>query len=150
MSACVIVTYTLFFVGANQNWPPYLVGFLCGAAVDSYWAAGDIIGAIMVSESSPTNLRSSVLTAFMICSSIFAGIGVIAGLVLLNILGDSMVGFITLGIALPGLTIALILLCTKTHDTKNADIGAVTGTEWDRVLCGHRWNDCKKSILSKI
>ena len=85
----------------------------------------------MVSESTPTNLRSSVLTAFAICSVIFAGIGVIAGLVLLNILGDSMVGYITLGIALPGLTIALILLCTKTHDTKNVDIGAVTGMEWD-------------------
>lgn len=131
MSACVIISYLLFFIGANYDWPPYLVGFLCGAAVGSYWAAGDIIGAIMVSESTPTNLRSSVLTAFAICSVIFAGIGVIAGLVLLNIFGDSMVGYITLGIALPGLTIALILLCTKTHDTKNVDIGAVTGMEWD-------------------
>ncbi|MFR8010466.1 MAG: MFS transporter [Clostridia bacterium] len=131
MSACVIISYLLFFIGSNHDWPPYVVGFLCGAAVGSYWAAGDIIGAIMVSESTPTNLRSSVLTAFAICSTVFAGIGVIAGLVLLNLLGDSMVGYITLGIALPGLTIALILLCTKTHDTKNVDIGAVSGTEWD-------------------
>lgn len=85
----------------------------------------------MASESAPTNLRSSVLTAFPIGSAIFAGIGVIAALVLLNILGDSMAGPICLGISLPGLTIGLILLCTKTHDTKNIDISNVSGTEWD-------------------
>lgn len=131
MSVCTLATYLLFFIGANRNWDPYLVGFLCGAAVGSYWASGDIVGAIMASESAPTNLRSSVLTAFPIGSAIFAGIGVITALVLLNILGDSMAGPICMGIALPGLAIGLILLCTKTHDTKSIDISAVSGTEWD-------------------
>lgn len=132
MSACAIGSYILFFVGAGQNWTPYLVGFFCGAAVGSYWAAGDITGAIMVSESAPTNLRASVLTAFPILGVLIGAVGLITGVIILNILGDAMVGYISLGMAIPGLCIALFLLCTKTHDTKDVDIEKITGDEWDK------------------
>ena len=42
------------------KWTPYLTGFAIGGFMGSYWGAGDTIGGIMFSESSPTNLRSSV------------------------------------------------------------------------------------------
>lgn len=127
MALCSLTSYVLFFVGASQNWIPYLVGFLCGSAVGSYWAAGDIVGAIMPAESAPTNLRASVLTAFPICGVVIGAVGLLTGVALLNIFGDAMVGYISLGIAVLGLSVSFFLLVTRVHDTKNVDIENVFG-----------------------
>ena len=48
------------YLSGMFKWTPYLTGFAIGGFMGSYWGAGDTIGGIMFSESSPTNLRSSV------------------------------------------------------------------------------------------
>ncbi len=119
-----------FYVGANMAWSPYIVGFLCGACIGSYYATNDVL-IMMIGESSPTNLRSSTISA----QYIVAGIGVIisyaVGLPLLTTWGNGAAGIIILGLTVPGFIIALILLGAKTHDTKGLDLDKVTGCEWD-------------------
>lgn len=119
-----------FYVGSNLAWNPFLVGFLCGTSIGSYYATNDVL-IMMIGESSPTNLRSSTISA----QYIVAGVGVIlayaVGLPLLTTLGNGAAGFIILCMAVPGFIVALILLVLKTGDTKGLDMDKVTGCEWD-------------------
>ena len=129
-SVCVL-SLVGFYMGANLAWSPYIVGFLCGACIGSYYATNDVL-IMMIGESSPTNLRSSTISA----QYIVAGMGVIisyaVGLPLLTTLGNGAAGLIILCLAVPGFVIALILLCLKTGDTKGLNLDTVTGCEWDK------------------
>ena len=134
-SAITMVTLCLssfvgFFLGASLAWSPMVVGFLCGACVGSYYSTNDIL-IMMIGESSPTNLRTSTISAQYIITAagVFTAYGV--GLPLITILGNTMIGAVVLCMAVPGFVVALIALCSKTHDTKGVDMDTVTGCEWD-------------------
>lgn len=120
--------YVLFFLGCNGCWPSWLVGLLSGAAIGSYWGAGDT-GGILVSESVPTNLRSSVLTIQPMVSGFIFSFAMMGCTVAVNILGDSYAGLISLAIAVPGMLLGIILMMLKVKETQGADLGAVTGNE---------------------
>ena len=62
-----VTGFLCFFIGARCGLNPYVVGFLCGAFVGSYYSTNDVI-IMMIGESAPTNLRSSVMSAqFVVC-----------------------------------------------------------------------------------
>ena len=129
VSVCSAASYALFFFGATHNWSPWTVGFLCGAAIGSYWATLDVTGPIMCSESAPTNLRSSVLAVLPIFSFVFGVIGIGGGLLLINILGDAYVSLVSLGVSVPGLLIGLVIIMWKVRETKSVNLEEVTGRE---------------------
>ena len=130
MNALTFITLVLFAVGAKSAWNPYLVGFLTGACIGSFWAIGDI-NIMMMSESAPTNLRSSVTSSSYVIEALGTAVGMVIILPLINILGNAVTTLATLCIATPGLIIGFILVLTKTHETKGIDIDTVTGCEWD-------------------
>lgn len=128
MCIMLITTYLLFYIGANHFWNPYVVGLLCGAAVGSCWCCGDVVS-LMLSESTPTNLRASMISVYgMICAGVLVVVGVVTT-VLINILGDAYIGICSLCTMLPGLLIGLIVLMCKARETNGVDMGAVTGYE---------------------
>lgn len=130
MSACTIATFVLFYAGSNFNWNPYLVGLFCGASVGSFWGAGDMVG-LVCTETSPTNLRASVMAMqpmfngmiFMIASTLVMVIG--------NILGDAAIGTSVILVAVPGMVLGLILMMFKVKETKGVDLGAIRGDEFE-------------------
>lgn len=126
MSAIVVLSFLGFYFGSSHNWNPYLVGFLCGASVGSFWYTGDLMG-LMESESTPTNLRASVLAVQPMISGAIFGPAMGAVIVLSNILGDAYIGICTLATIVPGMLIGLLLMMFKVKETKGVDMGAVTG-----------------------
>ena len=62
MSSICILSLLGFFIGAKLGISPYIVGFLCGACIGSYYSTNDIL-IMMIGESTPTNLRSSTISA---------------------------------------------------------------------------------------
>ena len=130
MVALCLSSFVGFYTGANLAWSPMIVGFLCGACVGSYYSTNDIL-IMMIGESSPTNLRTSTISAQYIVTAagVFTAYGV--GLPLITTLGNTMIGFVVLCMAVPGFIAALIALCAKTQDTKGVDMDTVTGCEWD-------------------
>ncbi|MGN0542647.1 MAG: MFS transporter [Acutalibacteraceae bacterium] len=130
MTALTVVSFVLLTVGANLGWSPYLVGIFCGAAVGAYWGIGDLDG-IMISESSPTNLRSSILSAQFLAIGVGYVVAYGIGLPLITALGNTYVPIITLCLAVPGMVASLLVMMAKVHDTKGVDLDKVTGTEWD-------------------
>ena len=130
MASLCTASLIVFFIGANLGWSAWIVGFFCGACIGSYYSTNDVI-IMMIGESSPTNLRSSTISA----QAVVMGMGVIfcylVGIPLITALGNSFAGIISLCMAAPGFVVALVMLCKKTHDTTGIDMDTVTGCEWD-------------------
>ena len=128
MCASVVVTFLAYYLGASNSINPYVVGFFCGACIGSYWSAGDLMG-LMISESTPTNLRVSMLAVQPAISGVFFIIALVGIMVLANVLGDAYIGILTLVTIVPGMLTGLVMLMLKVRETNGVDMGAVTGME---------------------
>ncbi len=131
MVVSTIVSFILFFIASKFAWSPYIVGLLCGITIGSYWASGDIMGSMMISESSPTNLRSSILAAQSVAQAVILVPAFILSTTLITVLGNENVSLITLGLSVPGMIGALVALVAKVKETKGVDLATVRGDEWD-------------------
>ena len=128
MSASVVGTFLVYYLGANNNLNPYIVGFFCGACIGSYWYTGDLMG-LMISESTPTNLRVSMMAVQPMVSGMIFSVAMVGVMVLINIQGDAAIGICTMATVVPGLVVGLIIMMLKVKETKGVDMGAVTGAE---------------------
>lgn len=129
MSLICLVSFVLFSIGANNGMSPYLVGFLSGAAVGSYWAAGDM-QELMIGESSPTNVRVSIITARSLVSGILFVVSGALTTALANILGDEKIAIVCLIFAVPSVVLALISMIFV-KETRGADMSTVRFTDYD-------------------
>ncbi len=130
MASLCVCSLLGFYLGSAFGISAVLVGLLCGACIGSFYATNDIL-IMMIGESSPTNLRSSTISAQYIVTAAGVVFSYGVGLPLLTSLGNSSAGLIVLCMAVPGFAVSLIALCLKTHDTTGIDMDTVTGCEWD-------------------
>ena len=130
MTALCTISFLVFFIGARFGLSPIIVGLFCGACIGSYYATNDVL-IIMIGESSPTNLRSSTISAQYVVTAAGIVYAYGLGLPLITGLGNGMIGIVVLCMALPGFVLALLALCTKTRDTTGVNMDTVTGCEWD-------------------
>lgn len=125
-----LLSFILFTIGARLAWQPYVVGFLCGAFIGSYYTTNDVI-IMMIGESSPTNLRSSTMSAQFIVTAIGVAVSYAVSLPLVTILGNASMSTVCFCLLVPGFASSLLMLIRKTHETKGIDMDTVTGCEWD-------------------
>ena len=130
MAALCVASFLGFYFGSNLGWNPWVVGFLCGSTIGSYYSTNDVL-IMMIGESAPTNLRSSAIAAQYIVVGIGFAITYLVAVPLATALGNAAVGLVALCFLVPGFTAALITLWRKTADTKGLDLDTVTGCEWD-------------------
>lgn len=132
MSACAITCYTIFIISGVLAWSPFITGFAIGGFMGSYWGAGDTIGSIMFSESSPTNLRSSITVINTLINGVMGGLIGIVAMVLVPIIPESYYGYMYLAMTVPGLFVSILVMWRFVGETRGIDLKKVTGTEWDR------------------
>ena len=132
MTGCSILMYILFIIGLTYNWPLILIGLFLGGYTGSYWATGDTMGAIMWSESSPTNLRSSVVTVQTINFGLSGIISIVITMICQSLIPVQNWSIPYLIIATVGPVISLFILMKNVGETKGLDLKTVTGEEWDR------------------
>jgi len=125
-----LITFIAFSVGSKMAWNESLVGFLCGAFVGSYYSTNDVL-IMMIGESSPTNLRSSTMSAQFIVTAVGFALSYGISLPLTMIMGNRIIGTVAFCLLVPGFLSALIVLFKKTHETKGINMETVTGAEWD-------------------
>ena len=118
MASTTPVSFLLFTLGSRYGMSPSLVGLFTGACVGSFWAFGDI-NVMMMTESAPTNLRSSVLSSCYVLAVLgtFTGMGIL--IPLMNNLGNAITFIASLCISVPGFILAILILL-KTEETKGA------------------------------
>ncbi len=125
-----LVAFIGFSLGAKLAWNPYLVGFLCGACIGSFYSTNDVI-IMMIGESAPTNLRSSIMSAEFVVVAVGVVISYGVSLPLITVFGNTVTGIVAFALTVPGFVAALIAMTLKTHDTKGINLDKVTGCEWD-------------------
>lgn len=130
VAANCLVCFLGFTIGARMNINPYIVGFLSGAFVGSYYSTNDVL-IMMASESAPTNLRSSTSSAQSVVGYIGYALAYMIYVPVTMIFGNASISAVAFGLLVPSFVITLIALIKNTHDTRGVDLDTVTGTEWD-------------------
>lgn len=118
-----------FVLSANYGMSPVIVGISYGFFIGGLWSVADMLCLIIAGESSPTHLRASVLGTMSLMSGLggmISGISITVGMLFV----DS-IGILSLCVCAPFMLIAIVLLLTQVHETKNVDLNTVTGAEWD-------------------
>ena len=110
--------FLCFVIGIKTGWNPYVVGVLLGLFLGGYISCVDMINVISAEES-PTNLRSSVLSIINAAFSIGSLCG--TGILLLfnKFIPNLDVAYFALIMIVPSLFIGLLILSTKTQETKS-------------------------------
>lgn len=130
MAFLSIAAYVPFFIGCYAWWNPYLVGALCGAAIGSYWSSGDMVS-LMASESAPTNMRVTVTTIASLLPGILFYLVQAVTTLIINIVGDSRIGIVTVIVACIGTVIGLVVMFWKVRDTNGVDLTTVTAEDFE-------------------
>lgn len=130
VAANALVCFIAFTLGTRLNLNPYVVGFLCGAFVGSYYSTNDVL-IMMASESAPTNLRSSASSAQTVVGFVGYALAYMIYVPITMIFGNASIATVSLCLLVPSFASTLIALIKNTHDTRNVDLETVTGTEWD-------------------
>jgi MFS family permease len=116
-----VTGFTLFCVGINNLWNPYIIGGLCGLYQGCYWIGRDYMN-IMMTEKVPTDIRASVVGAeglLLIIGLVVGYLAVIIGMLFLPVWLTCLV------IATPGVVISVIMLATQVRETKGANLDTI-------------------------
>lgn len=134
LGGLAVVGLALLCTGLYLGWNEYLSGVFLGFFLAGYWNWGDTI-ILMVSESCPTNFRSSAAGD----QGLFAAVGYLVGYLatLLYTKFSSAAAlpyldFVYLALAVPGVLGAVLIILFNVHETKGIDLDTVRGDEWDK------------------
>lgn len=129
LTATALVGLVFFVCSSSFGLPPVLVGVSYGFFIGGLWSAADILFIMLPGESTPTNLRVSVVGTMGIMSGVGNVISV--AIMVVGMLFVESIGLLYLCVAVPFLLLATFILITRVHETKGMDLSAVTGSEWD-------------------
>ncbi|MCD8069755.1 MAG: MFS transporter [Lachnospiraceae bacterium] len=123
-----VILLTLFILSCQLGWGPIAAGLTYGASIGCLWSMSDTLFLTIPGESVPTEIRASVMGAM----TVILAIGMMIGMVII-VVGQNFVnmGWLCLAVCAPFMVIALIILQTKVHETKDVDLDKVTGMEWE-------------------
>ena len=127
--SAVILSLVGFVLASNFGLSPAMVGICYGFFIGGLWSVADMLCLIISGESSPTHLRASVLGTMSLMSGLGGAISGIA--ITVGMLFVDSIGILSLCVCAPFMLLAIILLLTQVHETKDVDLNTVTGAEWD-------------------
>jgi len=129
LSCAAFAGLTVFVLSADRGFSPVVVGLSYGLFIGGLWSVSDLLCLIIPGESTPTQLRASVLGTMSLLNSLGMLVSLVA--VTVGMLFVESIGTVCLFICVPFMLISIILLITKVHETKGVDLRTVTGAEWD-------------------
>lgn len=129
LSGIALLGLVSFVCSASFGLPPVLVGISYGFFIGGLWSAADILFIMIPGESTPTNLRVSVVGTM----GIMSGVGNVLSIAIMTVgmLFIQNIGLLCLCVCVPFLLLSIIILTTKVNETKGVDLSTVTGSEWD-------------------
>ena len=118
------------FIGSSAfGLSPALVGISYGFFIGGLWSAADILFILLPGESTPTNLRVSVVGTM----GIMSGVGSVLSMAIMTVgmLFVESIGSLCLCLCVPFLVASTVILITRVGETKGVDLSSITGSEWD-------------------
>ena len=115
----------VFALGCVVNINPYIIGFAYGFSIAGLWSISDMIYFVITSESTPTNLRASVVGSMQLLGMVGTGLNMVFNNVVTMIAGSMNLPFVLTIAYLPLMAIALTIMMIKVRETKDVDLDNV-------------------------
>lgn len=121
------VMLALFIISSQLDWGFFAAGAFYGVSIGALWSMSDTLFLTIPAESSPSKIRASVMGVM----SLMLLVGTLIGMALIVVGQNFMnMGWLCLVVCCLFIVIALVILLTKVHETKDLDLDTVTGTEF--------------------
>ncbi|MBR6089484.1 MAG: MFS transporter, partial [Anaerolineaceae bacterium] len=115
----------VFAWGCSSQLDPYITGFAYGFSIAGLWSISDMIYFVITSESTPTEIRASVVGSMQLLGMVGTGLNMVYNGVVTLVAGSMNLPFILTVSYLPLMAISLLIMMLKVKETKDVDLNAV-------------------------
>ena len=115
----------VFALGCSYDLNPYLTGFAYGCSIAGLWSISDMIYFVITSESTPTQIRASVVGSMQLIGMVGMGLNMVFNNVVTMIAGSMNLPFVLTVAYLPLMALALIIMMWRVAETKDVDLDNV-------------------------
>ena len=112
----------VFAIGCSTGLSPYITGFAYGFAIAGLWSISDMIYFVITSESTPTEMRASVVGTMQLLGMVGTGLNMVFNNVVTMVAGSMNLPVVLTASYLPLMAIALIIMMLKVRETKDVDL----------------------------
>ena len=115
----------VFAWGCTNRLNPYVTGFAYGFSIAGLWSISDMIYFVITSESTPTEIRASVVGSMQLLGMVGTGLNMVFNNVVTMVAGSMNLPFVLTVSYLPLMAISLIIMMWKIRETKDVDLDNV-------------------------
>ena len=115
----------VFAYGCIKPLNPWIVGFAYGISIAGLWSISDMIYFVITSESTPTEIRASVVGSMQLVGMVGTGLNMVYNNVVTMVAGSLNLPVVLTVAYLPLLTLSLIIMMLKVKETKDVDLDNV-------------------------
>lgn len=115
----------VFAFGCTADLNPYITGFAYGFSIAGLWSISDMIHFVITSESTPTEMRASVVGSMQLLGMVGVGLNMVFNSVVTMVAGSMNLPFVLTVAYLPLMAIALSIMMIGVKETKDVDLDNV-------------------------
>ena len=119
----------VFAWGCSAELDPYITGFAYGFSIAGLWSISDMIYFVITSESTPTQIRASVVGSMQLLGMVGTGLNMVYNGVVTLIAGSMNLPFVLTISYLPLMAISLLIMMWKVKETKDVDLDNIVISE---------------------
>ena len=112
----------LFAFGCMKELNPYVTGFAYGFSIAGLWSISDMLYFVITSESTPTEMRSTVVGSMQLLGMVGTGLNMVFNNVVTMVAGSMNLPVVLTATYLPLVALALIIMMLKVKETKDVDL----------------------------
>ncbi len=115
----------IFAYGCMYPLNPWLIGFAYGVSIAGLWSISDMIYFVITSESTPTEIRASVVGSMQLVGMVGTGLNMVYNNVVTMVAGSLRLPFVLTVAYLPLMAISLAIMMLRVKETKDVDLDNV-------------------------
>ena len=115
----------VFAYGCIRPLNPYITGLAYGISIAGLWSISDMIYFVITSESTPTEMRASVVGSMQLIGMVGTGLNMVYNNVVTMVAGSTNLPVVLTVAYLPLMAIALLIMMLKVKETKGVDLDAI-------------------------
>ncbi len=120
----------VFAYGCMNPLNPYITGFAYGFSIAGLWSISDMLFFVITSESTPTEMRGTVVGSMQLLGMVGVGFNMVFNNVVTMIAGSMNLPVVLTLTYLPVVAIALIIMMLKVKETRDVDLDNIQVDDW--------------------
>ena len=112
----------IFAYGCIAPLNPYIIGFAYGISIAGLWSISDMIYFVITSESTPTEIRASVVGSMQLVGMVGTGLNMVYNNVVTMVAGSLNLPIVLTAAYLPLMAISLMIMMLLVKETKDVDL----------------------------